>query len=404
MDPLTIFHKRTKQYESKFRIRLYMSINPSLTMQMVLEDIKQNPSQKNEWTFYNMCTVIPVKELLANGFQPENNNLYHRSDIINIDIDTLVQLKNHRWYWRYLSVNKHITLEDIAAHPELPWDYSVMSRFNPNKKLVPLLLTHRDENTYRILGYGATYEQIITEPDKPWDEGCLGSPNITNKEHLKELWNKFSTARVHTSSHYLAKNPALTFSDLEELLPPSILRYHASWNPNLTPEDFLKYKDKSDWDFDTLSKMLPVEFILKHSNYEWSWISMLYDNRTLSYEILQNKTLQSHVKRHYYKYGQALSDKEIYGKMLGFVFSNRSFPQYDRKKVFEELLFDYYLKDDRLTPDFLIHSALFLEPTFEEIRNYFAGKRIIRHIVETVSNPEYEQCRKRLKREHETLV
>jgi hypothetical protein len=279
-----------------------------------------------------------------------------------------------------------------------------MSRFNPNKKVTSLLLAHIDENTYRILSYGATYEQIIAEPDKPWEEGCLGSLNIKNKEHLKILWDKFKTHRLHTSSHYLAKNPAMTFSDLEELLPSNILRYHASGNPNITPEDFLKYKNKSDWDFDTLSKMLPVEFILNNSNYEWSWISILYCNKSLSYEILQNKTFQSNVKRHYYKYEQALSDKDIYGKMLGFVFSNRSFPQYDRKKVFEELLFDYYLKDERLTPDFLIHDALFLEPTFEEIRVYFAGKRIIRHIVETVSNPDYEQCRKRLKREHETLM
>jgi len=381
-----------------------MSINPALTMQMVLEDIKQNPRQKNEWTFYNLSQVIPVKELLANGFYPENNNLYDRSDSINIDIDTLVQLKHHRWNWRYLSVNKHITLEDIAAHPELPWDYSVMSRFNPNKKVTSLLLAHIDENTYRLLGYIATYEQIIAEPDKPWDEGCLGSPNITNKEHLKILWNKFSTVRVHTSSHFLAKNPAMTFSDLEELLPQSILRYHASGNPNITSADFLKYKDKRDWDFDTLSKMLPVQFILEHSNYEWSWISLLYCNKTLSYEILKHKTLQSNVKRHYYNYRQALSDKDIYGKMLGFVLSNRSFPEYDRKRVFEELLFDYYLKDERLTPDFLIHNALFLEPTFEEIRVYFAGKRIVRCVVEAVSNPEYEQCRKRLKREHETLI
>ena len=52
----------------------------------------------------------------------------------------------------------------------------------------------------------------------------------------------------------------------------------------------------------------------------------------------------------------------------------------------------------------LFESPLFLEPTFEEIRNYFAGKRIVRCVVDVLTNPAYDQCRKRLRREHEILI
>jgi hypothetical protein len=75
-------------------------------------------------------------------------------------------------------------------------------------------------------------------------------------------------------------------------------------------------------------------------------------------------------------------------------------PYVDRKMLFEELLSD--CKKD--TMGICLKQPFFLEPTFAEMREYFAGKKIVRHMVEYISNPSYEQGRKRLKREHNKLI
>jgi hypothetical protein len=75
-------------------------------------------------------------------------------------------------------------------------------------------------------------------------------------------------------------------------------------------------------------------------------------------------------------------------------------PYIDRKRLFEELLCD--CKKTQFGT--IVKQPFFLEPTFAEMREYFAGKKIVRHMVEYISNPSYEQCRKRLKREHTLLA
>jgi hypothetical protein len=93
------------------------------------------------------------------------------------------------------------------------------------------------------------------------------------------------------------------------------------------------------------------------------------------------------------------ADQTIFYIKYYLIQVNKHVSWHDKKCIFEELL--------PLTshPEFVRLAGIpfFLEPTFQEIRHYFAKKQIVRHIVECLTNPAYEQCRKRLKREHEKM-
>ena len=389
MDLLTIFHKRLQQYDHTYpNLRKQLSKNPNITLQMVLEDIKRNPSKRNQWNPRLLSCYIPVKDLFAHGFDlsedPDELSLFGR-----VDIETIINTPSYPWNWNELSMNKHITLDDIAAHPELPWNYRTML-YNRNFKLHPIVFEHLTPGTYENLSRKATLEQLEQRPDIPWTHACLESPFIKDKQKLKELFEKHDRL---FSKHYISRNPNPNFQDLYELFgtDPDFFQY-ASLNPNITLQDFLNYPNEK-WDFTSLSRVLPIEYMIQHPEYEWDWSIVMYYNRTITHANL-TKEIYEHMKEYHIKFHRIT----FYWYGYYAIFVNRNVPWYDKKCIFEDLMVS-----NEYEAGYLANLSFFLEPTFQEIREYFAGKKIIRHIVEYISNPKYEQCRKRLKREHEKM-
>ena len=417
MDPLTIFHKRIQQYDSFFpELRKYLSKNPNITLDMVLQDIQRNPSKQHQWEFNELAKHIPVKDLLPFTVL----DLYNFDPISlygNIDIDTLLKNPSVPWDWCRVTMNSHITMEDIADHPELPWDYDVIFQ-NPNLKFHLIALKHERPETFYKLSKIATLEQLEQYPNKPWSSACLSSPYIRDKIKLKELQELFhKTATLHDQDltfYFLAHNPNLNFQDLQDLLGSHIkFFFYASLNPSITVQDFLSYPNEQ-WGFESLSITLPVDFMLEHPEYNWYWNNVLYFNKTLTYKKLTERFYT--IVQDYYinKYKEGIkfydtdtntmyfpgeADQTIFYIKYYLIQVNKHVSWHDKKCIFEELL--------PLTshPHFvrLACIPLFLEPTFQEIRHHFAKKQIVRHIVECLTNPAYEQCRKRLKREHEKM-
>ena len=402
MDPLTIFQKRIHQYDNGIipNLRKLISYNPKMTIEMVVQDMQENPSKKHEWQFHLLCRHIHIKDLLAHGILPRPSDINDFSQVMKIDIQTLVQMKDKEdWDWEKLTMNKNFTMEDIAAHPELPWEYSMLLG-NPNIKLHslvleykppdpnpfhPLILQYGSVNIFNLLSSSATYNDITNYPDKPWTYRCLESPNIKDKTQLQELWLRFKDSSPN-APHTLAENPALTIEDLKELLPTKDFYPIVSNSPNITQQHILDNPNEK-WCFSALGRHLPMEYILSHKEHEWVWSSIYRWNKTLTYEIIKK-----------------IIPKETFMTDASLLFYNEHFPYMDKKKLYEDILFNHYLKNKNVRPDYLITSPFFLEPTFEEIKYYFAKKRIIRHIVECLTNPKYKQCQKRLLKEYKTII
>jgi len=392
MDPLTIFKNRIQQYDNGIipNLRKLISYNPKITIEMVVQDIQNNPSKRHEWQFHLLCRHIHIKDLLAHGILPRPSDINDFSQVMKIDIQTLIQMKDtENWDWEKLTMNKNFTMDDIASHPELPWEYSMLLG-KPNIKLHsyanqfhPLVLQYGSGNIFNLLSASATYNDIKNYPDKHWTYRCLESPNITDKAHLQELWHRFKDKSPY-APHTLVENPSLTFEDHKELLPHDKQDFYpiVSNSPNITQQHILDNPNEN-WCFSALGRHLPMEYILSHKEHPWVWSSIYRWNKTLTYEIIRK-----------------IIPKKTFMTDASLLFYNEHFSYSDKKHLYEDILFNHYLKSKNVRPDYLIDSPFFLEPTFEEIKYYFAGKRIIRCVVECMSNPVYKQCRKRLMKEY----
>lgn len=422
MDP-HIFHKRVLEYQPLFpNLRRYLARNPHITMAMVLEDMARHPSHKHEWTFDNLCKVIPLDTLLAHGFTPAYPDMV-TCDLIQPSIDTLRKTKDTiPWNWYMLTSHRDIRIEDIARHPDLPWYYDVIC-YNPNLTLQHVLTyphlfpdQHNVHNVFFLLGRTATFEDIIHHPDKPWSFNALSSPNIKTVEHVKRLIEYFENDRTTPGLRLcICRNPNLTFDDLVSLerdyrdhpaYPNFKLLPFSPYNPNTTLDHLQPYSPPP-YCYNRLHVMvdrLPLDFILEHPDIPWDWMDIITNNKHITYESISklHSTFSKYLQK---RFDYIPADYHV--KTL-FYNCSRHMPPHDKKQLYEDILGlvrqggpgspggqDYA----RFPYEYILRSPLFLEPTHEEIRQYFAKRRIVRHMVEALSNPHYLQCRKRLQRE-----
>ena len=429
MDPKTLFHHRIHTYQSRYPdLRSWLAQNKKITMTMVLEDMQKYPQYKHEWQFKYLSYSIPVDTLLDHNIYPLNNQCKDSSICnMNLTIHTLLRTHNQiEWDWKYLTYHKNITIENILDHPELPWK-PIQVPNNPNftynhylhlKTHHPHLLQRTSnhlENTlyiFAILSKKATYEQITNDPLQPWSLDALHSPHI-QKHHIQLLLPYFTQKySIYEATHsqlawVCSCNPNLTFDDLLDLFGTTAFGY--AYNiPRFTYQDFLKYP-LSKWHVPSLHLKLPLDYIIQHPEYEWKWWSaILVFSPHLTYETMTRlppAALQQLKDMWTRNDPNAFATKPFDIRLKEVFFQNHALDPEDRKHLLQELL-AFYLAHP-IVPEAsyeiglynLAMSPLFLEPTFLQIKEYFAKKKMIRILTEVQSNPAFKQCRKRLLRE-----
>jgi hypothetical protein len=422
MDPLTIFKTRLLLLQrlhqqqcphqvSPLQLREWLSQNPALTLEMVLYDIKTNPTYKHAWTFKHLAKIIPVEHLVEHNILPEPDDL-HSPDILRMKITLETLLKTHRtahhldYHWGYLTRHRTITLEDMQAHPELPWDYTYLM-YHPDFQCqhldIELFRPHLNEHVFRMLSYRSTYEEIMQHPQEKWFfPGVLASKRI-RKEHLPTLLAHFKQEQYLeeniTPYHLFCAtccNPNLSLEDLIDLFGEEMcLTYYYQTIYSLG--DFQKYP-LATWKHHGLRlplfcNILPLSFIKEHLDEPWDWAAILLRNKTLTYD--QFNEIPKNI------FPDQSIDMNAW-HIRHFLFDNRYLSSFDKRCILEDLLNTQIPEETYpLHRGHIVVSPLFLEPIFQEqeIKEYFAKKKIVRHLVEALSNPAYQQCRKRLVRE-----
>jgi hypothetical protein len=421
MDPKTLFHHRIHQFQSRYPdLRSWLAQNKKITMTMVLEDMQKYPQYKHEWQFKHLSYSIPVDTLLDHNIYPLNNQCKDSSICcMNLTIHTLLRTRNQiEWDWNYLTYHKNITIENILDHPELPW-VPVQIQNNPNfiyehyrllKTRRPIWVQNHLYYIFHILSKNATYEQITTNPEQLWTLDALHSPHL-QKHHLQQLLpyfiKKYPNDATHSQLAWIcSSNPNLSFDDLLDLFGTIAFQYAYS-NSNFTYQDFLKHP-LHKWDVPSLNLKLPLDYIIQHPEYDWKWYSLLVFSSQLTYKDinrLPDTALQQLRDIWTNNDPDAFATKPFDIRLKEVFFHNHGLDPEDRKHLLQELL-AFYLAHP-IIPDAsyeiglynLAMSPLFLEPTFLQIKEYFAKKKMIRILTEVQSNPAFKQCRKRLLRE-----
>ena len=104
-----------------------LSENKSLTRELV------NAYPNKRWDVVRLLhNKIKTLEELSCHFDNRNCNANVMISMVpHLQLDEILKYTNINWYWTYLSeFLDSITIEQIEAHPELPWDWNSIGR-NP---------------------------------------------------------------------------------------------------------------------------------------------------------------------------------------------------------------------------------------------------------------------------------
>lgn len=436
----------------------FLSYNPLLTAEIV--------KKHNGWNWWmlmkhpnillhDIYDVIPASE---------KSKIYMYPYAINLNIETLLRHRYELWDWSKLTKHPNIKIEDIIDHPTLPWNLEEISN-NPNIQLHHLkkypTLPWKDDIVFKEFSKTASFKEIIELPNKPW---CF-EHYLVNEKHTKEeleelvLFTLLHTKRnyyngyeyhymdifTRTSSPinwvygYLCQNTRLNFADLydiylhlnerlkklihkvtwlskidglfpccyifkEQLLHNKLLPGKTfiskdevfsklSYNKNITSADIKKYPNE-DWNYIPLSEIIDdIPYVFENYRKNWDLYSVFVRNKHMTKELAiqyENKMGPSGI--YFYIANPVCTCEEI----KEFV------TKYRHKKVSIFLYSEHKEGCKRFSENFF-KKPDFLQPSFQEMKEYFAKKKIIRILVEVVTCPAYLWCRNRLTKEYTVL-
>lgn len=236
----------------------------------------------------------------------------------NTPLSLLLQIGDNN----IISSNPSITISDIKKHPEIKWDYSLLSsNSNMTWKFIQETMDSKeykkiknDDDKWSFFDLSTnkciTFDIIKKNPNYGWPYGRVGyNPNITldivkenpivyidndedspdyNEEIYKVRWDPL----------HLARNPNFTLKDILE--NPAIFPknkwdkiFHSFlFNKNLNIKIVLEYKDiftEDDWSLITINPGISIEDIANNPQLDWIIKDILWNPNITYKTVIENK-------------------------------------------------------------------------------------------------------------------
>lgn len=199
------------------------------------------------------------------------NEPLYRSWISDIPISLVIQYKHLKWDWeeisignttfqekdilalkyklnfQYLSLNPTILLDWILNHPELNWDYDLISQRLTIHEIDRLYKSeHRDKLNFSLIStsYLLTAEDILSRPSYPWKYSNLDHPTLDYYLRFKDQYHSIEFLKYSR----LVRSKRISISDLNH--PDLSINYdeefisELTYNPNLTLDHFNMFKER----------------------------------------------------------------------------------------------------------------------------------------------------------------
>jgi hypothetical protein len=120
---------------------------------------------------FTTCPNITVKDVLANPDKPWNYSRLSQNP--NITMEIVLAHPEIPWDYKELSLNTSITLEDVLANPQKPWAYD-----------------HLSQNTFSI-----PKNKGIVAMEKESKARVIARTHLFKEELMEVCWNP---ARIHS--------------------------------------------------------------------------------------------------------------------------------------------------------------------------------------------------------------
>lgn len=184
----------------------------SVNFKLTADDILHHP--RASWSYYLLSChpAITLNMMLAD---PNRGWNYHSAMLNpNITFDMIMEhrelfdetLRKNLYGCQFLSINRSVTIQNVLDHPQLPWNYSHLSRH-----------------------VNITLQMMLDHPELPWEfDHASANPNITYEMMINH-------SNIKWCYKYLSLNPTLTYNIV-------MRNIHAWWNyPYLSLNLFNKH-------------------------------------------------------------------------------------------------------------------------------------------------------------------
>lgn len=293
---------------------------------VTIEDIRAHPDVAWDWEKLSYNEGISIRDRQESGLFPEGDFcycLYPKCDddleyiLENIDcnwfwvrmfnrsyltIDFLVKFHGHcdrlmaedgtldgggfKVIWFYFSESKFITLEDILANLDLPWDWYHVSQ-NPNVNFQHYL--DHPELPWDILGLSRNknlrLEDVISNPDLNWDWTAIVSQKWVNIDVV------IANPSLSWSYFYLPMNDNITFRDMlaHRELPWGWINF--SFKDYVSLEDYIAYRGSEYYDPGDdyrfcASLVITFDYVKEHPEMPWNYELLSSNNMPMYRRVL----------------------------------------------------------------------------------------------------------------------
>jgi hypothetical protein len=337
-----------------------------------------------------------------------------------ITMEIILAFKDENWNWQNISAKANI---NFTKYPDFPWDWSALS-VNPNLTIKDIISTKNSTELFEWIDVSRhkniTMIDIENNPTLPWDWSSVScNPNIRN---LDKPWDW----------QWLSMNPNINFDFIVKFIEKSWCWDFVSMNSAVKMEHVLKHPNLP-WDYRTLSlnENITIQDILTHLDKPWCWQAISFSKYVTMQQVYVPWDFYGLSRNPGIKFNDMMEnpDKPWNWQMITLnpnitykIIDENPTCSWDLTRLsmtFENVF--KHMKPDRLSElsyysnttynDFIQHPdipwnwysismhPMFLTPTPEEIRKWWASKTICKYIFEAYTNPSYKVCQKRLLKE-----
>jgi len=238
-----------------------LSTNKCISVQDIIDNINLNWNWVEVFTRHdinikNALYIINSKKLLSFVF----NELCANQSLMLNDL-LKIEETGHKLCWHAISNNKNITIYDVLAHPNRPWNWDILSKKIPiddiikNKHLPWKVIMIKKEID---IHYIKEHSDLQWKMGGHWSYNYRGKIFILNNSDLPWDWTQ-------VYKYHFSRSSVLSY------------KYEIRWKlhsayPDMT-SGFIRANIDKSWDFKALSSnvALTLNIIRRHSNKPWDY-------------------------------------------------------------------------------------------------------------------------------------
>ena len=195
----------------------YLSRNPNITMDMVLNNVVSPHYSINPFDLLTGTSPL-LNDATHLAYTYKTWDWKSLSANKNITFDMVLAYPNLPWDWMGLQCNPNLTFNDVLDHPEIKWNYKILSG---NKNITLDIIISNPDKNWSVddlsMNPNITMDSVKYHPEIPWDWGFLSMNNM-KKGKDKYIKDKVYELKLIDEFRFISENNKLLPNVIENIV------------------------------------------------------------------------------------------------------------------------------------------------------------------------------------------